>query len=119
MSSPTNPIPAVRDQDDQKIIDDVSYLINECGYSSVLPIDKRRYAAVNKFMFTTAIIVGKWDDKNTYDDRWCYSDQRSALSGLLDWALVDFAGEPSGWHRHPNTGRRRPDGDPTQEYINR
>lgn len=26
--------------------------------------------------------------------------------------------EPSGWFRHPPTGRRRPDGDPSKEYIN-
>lgn len=26
--------------------------------------------------------------------------------------------EPAGWFRHVGTGRRRPDGDPTKEYIN-
>jgi hypothetical protein len=25
--------------------------------------------------------------------------------------------EPCGWFRHPKSGRRRPDGDPEQEYI--
>ena len=29
----------------------------------------------------------------------------------------DDESEPSGWHRHPATGRRRPDGDPTKEYV--
>ncbi len=27
--------------------------------------------------------------------------------------------EPEGWYRNPNTGRRRPDGDPTKEYVAR
>lgn len=26
--------------------------------------------------------------------------------------------EPEGWMRNPPTGRRRPGGDPTKEYVN-
>jgi hypothetical protein len=26
--------------------------------------------------------------------------------------------EPEGWYRHIETGRRRPEGDPSKEYIN-
>lgn len=29
----------------------------------------------------------------------------------------DGIGEPEGWFRNPKTGRRRPDGDKEQEYI--
>jgi hypothetical protein len=36
----------------------------------------------------------------------------------MAWELVGGVGEPQGWHRHPNTGRRREDGDPTKETIN-
>jgi len=35
-------------------------------------------------------------------------------------ALIEYDGtsEPQGWFRHPNSGRRRPGGDPSQEYVN-
>ena len=29
----------------------------------------------------------------------------------------DGTGEPSGWCRHPATGRRRPGGDPATEFV--
>lgn len=33
--------------------------------------------------------------------------------------MVDFDGvtEPAGWHSHPGTRRRRPNGNPALEYI--
>jgi len=27
--------------------------------------------------------------------------------------------EPEGWYRNPTTGRRRPDGDKSKEYVER
>jgi hypothetical protein len=36
------------------------------------------------------------------------------VTALIEW---DGEGEPSGWFRNPQTGRRRPDGDPEKEYI--
>jgi len=30
----------------------------------------------------------------------------------------DGEGEPTGWMRHPASGRRRPGGDETKEYVN-
>lgn len=32
--------------------------------------------------------------------------------------LWDGEGEPTGWFRNPETGRRRPDNNPDLEYIN-
>jgi hypothetical protein len=32
--------------------------------------------------------------------------------------MWDGTGEPEGWFRHPASGRRRPDCDPAQEYVN-
>ena len=37
-----------------------------------------------------------------------------AVATLETW---DGVGEPTGWMRHPTTGRRRPDGDPSKEYV--
>jgi hypothetical protein len=45
---------------------------------------------------------------------WCYPDYASALAALDAW---DGEGEPLGWHRHPDTGRRRENGDPAKEEI--
>jgi len=88
------------------------------GYSCILPIDHQRYACLCPFAFTTAIVTGRWFDYGGLDDRWCYSSPEDALGALLDWAVEDFQDEPNGWHRHHRTGRRRPHGDASKEYIN-
>jgi hypothetical protein len=49
-----------------------------------------------------------------YDDCWDYSDRVAAISAMQRW---DGQGEPEGWMRHPATGRRRPHGDPSEEYV--
>lgn len=74
-----------------------------------------RYAAVYPFLYTDAIIVGKIDDEVQYEDRWCYEKGGAASAALNDW---DGTGEPAGWHRHPNSGRRRKNGDPATETVN-
>lgn len=37
-----------------------------------------------------------------------------AVCALLEW---EGPGEPEGWFRNHRTGRRRPGGDASQEYI--
>jgi hypothetical protein len=49
-----------------------------------------------------------------YDDCWDYPDAVAALAAMHAW---DGQGEPEGWHRHPTSGRRRPEGDPAREYV--
>lgn len=51
-----------------------------------------------------------------YDDGWCYQAAQydEAWRAALGW---DGEGEPEGWYRHPDTGRRRPDGDPSKEVV--
>jgi hypothetical protein len=36
------------------------------------------------------------------------------VRALREW---DGNGEPDGWMRHPDSGRRRPDGDAAREYV--
>lgn len=50
------------------------------------------------------------------DDVWCYQAPQTdeAWRAALGW---DGEGEPEGWYRHPQTGRRRPGGDPAQEHV--
>jgi hypothetical protein len=72
------------------------------------------YAAIKPLMFHWTMIVGQVGDFLGYEDRWCYGDRERAETALRAWSGV---GEPTGWHRHPKTGRRRPNGDASREYI--
>ena len=49
-------------------------------------------------------------------DGWVYASLETALAAARAW---DGHEEPSGWLRHPKSGRRRPGGDPAREYIRR
>jgi hypothetical protein len=73
---------------------------------------------VKPMMFTCAIIIGAPDDVMVYDDRWCYERADAAIAAARAWLAGEPpAAEPYGWHRHPSTGRRRPEGDPAREYV--
>lgn len=51
-----------------------------------------------------------------YRDNYCYETWERAMVGFIGWS--GEGDPPGGWHRHTASGRRRPDGDPAQEYIN-
>lgn len=78
--------------------------------------DGRRIWIV-QFAFTGAIIIGP-PDAWEYDDRWCYATAAQAAMYARAWS-AEPGTEPTGWHRHPDTGRRRPGGQPANEYIMR
>ena len=80
---------------------------------------RRRYAVIHPFMFSWGIIVGDLGDDSGYSDRWCFKNFHAAATSLDIWARGGFTGEPHGWHRHPDSGRRRPGGDESKEYVNR
>ena len=40
----------------------------------------------------------------------------AAVAALKNWDYPNQL-EPKGWMRHPESGRRRPNGDVTKEYI--
>ena len=50
------------------------------------------------------------------DDVWCYQAPQTDLAwrAALGW---DGDGEPEGWYRHPDTGRRRPGGEASKEVV--
>lgn len=54
--------------------------------------------------------------RESYDDVWCYEAPELALLWAQVWDGAEDT-EPSGWHRHPATGRRRPGGDPELEEV--
>lgn len=70
---------------------------------------------VYPMLFTFRLCLGP-AGAPTYDDAWCYHKADDAVRACEEW---DGEGDdpPFGWHRHIGTGRRRPDGDPSKEYI--
>jgi hypothetical protein len=64
------------------------------------------YKAVIPLLYHHMMIMGRMDDSLGYDDRWCYEDFPDALKGFQSWDGAKGT-EPTGWHRHPKTGRRR------------
>lgn len=71
------------------------------GYLDLKETEESGLVAIMPLMFTHAIISGI--NAYGYEDRWCYSSYAKAKSALDAW---DGKGEPTGWHRHPGTGRR-------------
>lgn len=96
----------------------LTWLQQECGYKNVRPLPSGRWAGTQQFLFTHAILVGQMHNEQWHDDRWCYKDEKSALAALDAWTKTGGVGEPENWHRHPGTGRRRPDGNQEREYVN-
>ncbi|UEM08117.1 hypothetical protein JL101_035565 (plasmid) [Skermanella rosea] len=90
--------------------------LHGCGYLDARPIGNGTYACIYPLLFTHAIIVGQIGDYYGFEDRWCYHGYDAAKAALDSWNGV---GEPQGWHRHPRTGRRRPQGDAALEHVNR
>ncbi len=82
-------------------------------YYNVKILSDGRFVGIYHLLYTHAIIRGQINDIFGYDDRWCYEPGK-ANAALEAW---DGEGEPEGWHRHPTSGRRRPDGDTSKEYI--
>lgn len=77
-------------------------------------LNDEHWLAVVPMLFTWGLIMGRFDEPKFMTDRWCFGSFRSAVLAAAVW---DGTGEPIGWIKHPNTGRYRPDGDPTREEI--
>lgn len=84
------------------------------GYTDYTPYPSGRDACLARFGFTVAILADMTPDG--HGDRWCYDTIEQARAALEAWN-GEHDTEPQGWHRHPTTGRRRPDGDAAREYI--
>ena len=81
----------------------LSWLQTRGGFKDPKILSTGKWAAVYPYMFTYAICTGTVGDIQTYEDRWCYSSFDKAKAALDAW---DGTGEPTGWHRHPASGRR-------------
>lgn len=67
-------------------------------------------------IFNHRVGIGSTTPNSMLDDAWCYDDFTQALQALNRWD-PDIDWEPSGWKRHPMSGRRRPDGNKHLEYV--
>lgn len=77
--------------------------------------DDGMYAIAYPLLLHWTIIHGHEDDVGV-EHRYCYRTGEAARDALLAWDYPNQP-EPEGWDRNPETGRRRPDGDKTKEYI--
>jgi len=68
------------------------------------------------FGVNTRLSLASDEEDICYSQLYCYHDTAKAMEQALVW---NGEGDPEGWYRHINTGRRRPDGDLSKEYIAR
>lgn len=61
-----------------------------------------RIIAAHRLLMHWTLLVGI--DDVGYTERYCFATFDLVLAAFNDW---DGTGEPTGWHRHPTTGRRR------------
>lgn len=85
------------------------------GYVTQRRLEDARVVAVSRMLFNGRLIIG---DDTYVHDAWCYASVPAALAAFAEWD-PSKAEEPTGWTRHPASGRRRPDGDASKEYVNR
>lgn len=77
-------------------------------------LDDGRVIVVYPLLFGNARLCVGPDDGLTIDDEWHYESSMLACMAADLWG---GEGEPESWHRHPSSGRRRPEGDATREYV--
>lgn len=83
-------------------------------YVTDLQVKAGRILAIQRLMYTWALLADLTPWGHERDGRWCYSSYDKARAALDAWNGEDGT-EPDGWHRHVNSGRRRdPDGT---EYV--
>lgn len=84
-------------------------------YERTLPDGRVLQLVPEVFTYKLGVSVA---GSQVYDDVWDYESYRVALQALDTW---DGQGEPQGWVRYLDrvlgTYRRRPHGDPAQEYT--
>lgn len=97
---------------DDAITDDELMKIGEGTYSGIKHFPDGNRAWVARMIFTVAILYGV--EPYGYRNRWCYHTMADARRALEEWDGAPGT-EPQGWHRHPDTGRRRDDDG--QEYV--
>ena len=78
-----------------------------------------RYAVIQPMTFGKFRLklgpVARLNRRDYWDDvEYCYDSLMGAVVSMEVW---DGVTEPAGWFRCPTDARRRPDGDPSREYV--
>lgn len=78
------------------------------------------YIDVVQMIYNWRIVTTPKDSPESYDRGWCFEgrDVLPPLIAALAWD-PETEPEPTGWVKEVHTGRRRPGGDASQEYIQR
>ena len=74
------------------------------------------WTGAQRLLFHYTLHLGMIGDYAGYADRWCYPTREAVFKALAAWD-AGAGGEPEGSHKHPDTGRLRPDCDPAREWI--
>ena len=90
--------------------------VTELGYNYVRILPNGSFLAVLPMLFGNGRLILS-DDPYVVKDAWCYESVEKALLAMGQWN-PETESEPSGWIRHLASGRRRPNGDESREYIN-
>jgi hypothetical protein len=89
----------------------------DMGYTSWRQLPDGTILAVGEMAFNNGRL---FVDINSYgyEDCYCY-DSLELAKKSMDEYNPEVDKEPEGWKRHPYSGRRRTNGDPATEYVNR
>lgn len=78
------------------------------------------YVDVLPMIYNWRIVTTPKGHERGYDRGWCYDGREAgpAILAAMAWN-PDTQEEPQGWIKQaaPPTGRRRPDGDASREYV--
>lgn len=92
----------------------LTILAESCGYLDVVEKGDAGLCAIQPLMFTYAVLAEL--NMTGYGNRWCYHTYKDAKAALDAWDGADGT-EPSGWHRHPKSGRRRDENGNEEVYY--
>lgn len=83
-----------------------TYELNESvksAYTHLRFIPGRGWCGVHRLLYHWTVHIGL--DDFGYEERYCYATEHMAKESVDAW---DGAGDPpGGWHKHPDSGRRR------------
>lgn len=93
----------------------ITYKSEDYVASKLLP--ENRFGGVMPLLWGYAnLVLGNVEECSQFIDVWQYATVDAAIVALALW-YIEATPEPGGWVVHQSSGRRRPNGDKTREYI--
>ena len=97
-----------------------TYLTNGAGFLFVRPLPDGRVLYLAPLLTGATLGISIDATVCVYQNRWDYPSDEALCPYDAQWRAAlgwDGDGEPEGWYRHPQSGRRRPGGDPAKEHV--